>query len=93
MHAQEINTSSWLAHWLRVNKAGLRLMMCPDCARLTCNGALIAADPHADCQAFADDENCFASKSVFVEARLRQALASAAALEAPNAFCAAVVCA
>ena len=37
-------------------------------------------------------EQAFASKAVFVEMRLRQALQSSAALGAPNAFGLAVVC-
>ena len=43
-------------------------------------------------RAFSLDEESFASKAVFVEARLRQAVASSEALDTPNAFRAAVVC-
>ena len=43
-------------------------------------------------RAFSLDEESFASKAVFVEARLRQAMASSEALDTPNAFRAAVVC-
>ena len=42
--------------------------------------------------AFVADEHSFASKAVFVEMRLRQALQSSAALGVPNTFRAAVVC-
>lgn len=42
--------------------------------------------------AFAADEEAFASKAVFVEMRLRQALSSSVALGVPNTFRTAVVC-
>ena len=42
--------------------------------------------------AFAADEEAFASKAVFVEMRLRQALSSSVTLGVPNTFRCAVVC-